>query len=1332
MNSPSAAGHSAGALATLRGLLPQCLLPDQLRLGARLATTLARHRRGEHAPLPLERWIAEARASIAIRTRRDAVIRHLEYPDTLPITAHRDAIVRTLARHPVLIVSGETGSGKSTQLPKMCLEAGYGRRARIGCTQPRRVAALSISRRLAEELDVDWGRDVGCAIRFADHVRPETSVKVMTDGLLLAEVQRDPLLSEYEVILIDEAHERSLNIDFLLGHLRNLLRQRDDLHLVITSATIDLDRFAQAFDHPPIVEVSGRLYPVTLRYAPLDAEAEETGDRTYVDAAVDAVGAVLEEPGAGDTLVFLPSERDIREATDRLRRRQPDNLEVIPLFGRLTAAEQQRVFAPGPKRRVVVATNIAESSLTVPRIRYVIDTGLARISRYHPGTRSRRLPIEPIAQSNANQRAGRCGRIAPGVCIRLYAESEFLARPPHAEPEIRRCNLAEVLLRLEAGRLGKIETFPFIDPPPAAAIQNAYVLLQELGALDDNRQLTPMGEALARLPVDPAIGRMILEARRQHAVTEVLVIAAGLSIQDPRERPLDQKDAAAAAHRRFHHPQSDFLALLNIWNAYHDTWESLETQSQIRKFCRTHFLSFVRMREWVDVHAQLREALDDLDALTPNARPATYAAIHRAILAGLCGHVAQRIEKNTYRLAGQRTVHVFPRSALIQNTTRLHKPGPTPAHRPITPSPPDSKSGTHHGHTASAPPPEWIVAGENVETTRPYARTLAAIDPHWILELAPHLCRTACDQPRWDPDAGRVVGRERVLLRGLVLRERTVAYARHHPEEAKRIFLQAALLGDELPGEFPFLAHNRRLIEKLEFWQTRQSHRVVPDLEEALFAFYTSRLPQVSSWADLRRVLATPNAAARLEAAPADLLGDEAGRFDPSGLPDAITLGHHSIPVSYAYAPGQSHDGVTFRLTAPLAEWIEPGQLDWLVPALREERIAHLLRSLPKALRRPLMPLNAAARAIAQAVPPGPRPFLEGLSKFVHQTYGVAIAPADWPISALPDHLRPRFEVVGRQPQPLATGRDLAPLREQARRHVDPAQAAAWQTTAARWERYDLVSWDFGDLPESIAVAGSDPPLDAYPGLEREQDSVHLRLFRRRTEAELASRHAIPRLAELALRRDLAWLERELRSLDPLKVLYVTLGPGSELTATARQHLLCHLFPLPPAAFRTAREFAAYVEKARSRLPSLGTQLVDRLRPILEKRQEALLCRRPLPQMRREIDALVPPQFLLQVDFDRLPHLPRYLQALIVRAERAALSPLKDAEKAQRLRPYLEAATTLASVPAPHPPLAEAIRDFRWLLEEFKVSCFAQELGTALPVSAQRLDQALARIARER
>jgi ATP-dependent helicase HrpA len=1353
----------------LKKLLPLCLLPDQVRIGTRLARALKQMRNGVSAPLPIDRWLAEARTSIRTREARAALSHRVRYPEELPITARREDVIAAIRQHQVVIVAGETGSGKTTQLPKMCLEAGLGQRARIGCTQPRRVAAMSISRRVAEELNVEWGRGVGCKIRFSDHSRPETSVKFMTDGILLAEVQGDPLLTEYDAIILDEAHERSLNIDFLLGYLKLLLQRRDDLKLIVTSATIDTQRFSQAFGSgvdlqsaspgampaplstspgAPVIEVSGRMFPVEVRYAPFDELAAEEGDFTYIDAAASAVDGILGESRDGDILIFMPGERDIRETCDLLRTQHGERLDVVPLFGRLSSAEQQSVFSPGPRRRVVVATNVAETSLTVPRIRYVVDTGLARISRYHPGTRSKRLPIEPVSQSSANQRQGRCGRIADGICIRLFAEEDFQARRPFTEPEIQRCDLADVILRMKAFRLGEIESFPFIDPPSPAAISGAYQLLQELAALDEQRQLTDPGRDLARLPVDPAIGRMILEAQRENALADVLVIAAGLSIQDPRERPLEKRDLAEAAHRRFLHPQSDFLSLLNIWNAYHDQWESLKTQGQLRKFCKSHFLSFLRMREWVDIHAQLEDAVgettstDEWCMASSAADPAghgrqgsasrqagnparhrgksaftpKYAAVHRSILTGLFGHVAQREQTNVYRLGGNKPAMIFPGSGLFHKAERRSKTGSPP---------PKSSKGQETDHAQ----PRWLVAGELMETSRLFLRIAAAVDPEWVIELAPHLVRTTHENPHWDRESGRVLCTEKVLLRGLILREEQAGYLQVNPAETTTIFIRSALIEEDIDATpYRFLEHNRQMREKVEMWQTRLPHRLVPDLDDTLFTFYAQRLHEVGSTHDLNRLLKA-HGPSFLCATESDLLGEHARTFDAASFPDAVPVDGHPVSVKYAYAPGEERDGVTLRLTVPLAERINPERLAWLVPALREERVSQLLDRLPKALRRQLMPLKHTAREILLAVEPQSRDFLAAMSAFIRQRFGVDIPSAAWAVKELPEHLRPRYEIVGKPDQPLATGRNLSELCLKVREHQTAAEVDAWQQAVQRWERYGMTAWDFGDLPEQVFVSEAGGfPLFAYPGLQVEHGEVNLRLFRKREEARAATREAVPRLAERALQREMGWLEKDLRALHKHGLLYATLGTVEALSESALDCLRRHLFRPVESPVGNAAVFAAYVEQARRQIAGLAMPFIDLVGVILQRRQEVAMCRGLAATLRAELDALAPPDLLRKVSYDQLTHFPRYLQALRIRVERAALNPAKDAEKAARVKPYMDIARGLRTTPATSPAAHEKTRQFLWLLEEFKVSVFAQELKTAVPVSPKKLDELLAEI----
>ena len=978
-------------------------------------------------------------------------------------------------------------------------------------------------------------------------------------------------LSEYNALIIDEAHERSLNINFLLGYLKGLLLKRPALKLIITSATIDTAAFSAAFDHAPVIEVSGRLYPVETVYAPLDSAAEESGELTYIDAALGAAEQALGEPGQGNVLIFMPGERDIRETANQLKARLEERAEIIPLFGRLSSGDQQRVFAPASRPKIVVATNIAETSLTIPGIRYVIDSGLARVSRYNPRTRTKRLPIEPISQSSANQRKGRSGRVRNGVCIRLYSEADFAARPAYTQPEIQRANLAEVILRMIAFRLGNIETFPFLNPPAPAAIQGGYALLQELGALDEARQLTPLGGDLARLPIDPTLGRMLLQSQREHATRELLIIAAGLSIQDPRERPLEQKDAADAAHKRFADPRSDFLSLLNLWNAVHDQWETLRTQSQRRKFCKANFLSYLRMREWQDLYAQLHEALEALESsgtLRLNDSNAAYDAIHRSILAGLLGHVATRTERNIFKGAGNRQVTLFPGSALYDRTKTRKQAAGAKARQSGRP-PLDESPGSQ---------PEWIVAGEIVETSQLFARTVAGIEPSWIVELAPHLCRATFHNPHWSPDAGRVLAEERTTLYGLEVHKRNVAYGNINPAEATQIFIRSALVEEQTPPEpsaeadggfagkmpaphdrargrgtepggppepstknYPFMEHNRRVRQKIETWQTRLRRHDLADLDQALFDFYVKRLENVSSWHELNRLLRGLEDPQFLCVFEADLTGGLDLSYDARAFPDSVPLGGRSVPVSYSYSPGEEQDGVTLKLDPALAQSLSPASVEWAVPGLREAQIGELLRALPKGLRRQLMPFPPKVAEIARDLRPGAHSLLHDLSKFIHCRYGVEVPLSSWPAQALPPHLRPRLEVLRHNLAPLLAGRDLLQLRralETAK--LEPSgDPPAWLRLARQWERFGLTNWNFGDLPEQLAVdePGAAHP-SAWPGLHVEDGQVNLRLFHTRESARQASLGGFRRLLEFALQKDLAWLQKDLRALARLEPLW--------------------------------------------------------------------------------------------------------------------------------------------------------------------------------------------------
>ena len=1385
----------------LRNLLPRCMTRDWVRLGGRLVRLLKDRNHLDRHDAVFARLLEQAGESAALRERRRLSIPACTYPESLPIVARRDEIVSAIRTHQVVVIAGETGSGKTTQIPKMCLEAGLGIEAMIGCTQPRRVAAQSISRRIAEELGVPWGRQVGCKVRFDDQTGPETHIKLMTDGILLAETQGDPLLADYNALIIDEAHERSLNIDFLIGYLQGLVRQRQDLRLLITSATLDIGAFSRAFGNAPVIEVSGRTFPVEVRHEPLGSGENGEPETTYLEAAVETATRTLLGSSAGDILVFLPSERDIREAADQLEGRHGREIEVIPLYGRLAAGDQQRVFRSSERRRIILATNIAETSLTLPGIRFVIDPGYARISRYNPRTRTRRLPIEPISQSSANQRKGRAGRVEAGVCIRLYSEEDFLGRPAHTQPEIQRANLAEVILRMKAFRLGEIETFPFLNPPPASAISGGYSLLVELGALDGDRTLTPLGWDLARLPIDPTLGRMVLQARREEAIRELLVIAAGLSIQDPRERPSDREAAADAAHRRHAHPTSDFLSLLNLWHFVQEGWSGLRTQGQRRRFCQSHFLSYLRLREWIDLENQLEEALQDLlgdeDVSAPGtelrrldsgSRPgdSRYDGIHRSILTGLLSNIGRRHDRGQYQIAANRIARLFPGSTL---SPRQEPQGPAGRVR-REPTPPGQKAGT----------PEWIVVGEVVETSQLFLRTAAAIDPAWIPDLAPHLVRIAHSNPRWVASAGQVVADEVITLHGLEVVRRRIAYATVDAAAATTLFIRSALVeedllpgrrdpgdGDDsedprdwkrnrfqsghpapaLPPQYRFLDHNRRERERVEALQTRIRHRVV-DLDEALCTFYGNRLQGVASVADLNRWLAGHGGPDVLCARAEDLAPGRDLAFDREAFPVTVPIDGQPVPVCYAYAPGEGHDGVTLRIPIGLADSVSAARLEWAIPGLRAERVEEWLRSLPKSIRRQLQPIAPKVDEIVRdLVPEGPT-LEQDLRRFLRRHHGIEVPDSDPGSSQIPAHLRPRIEVLDPGQKVVAEGRDWSALRASLprQRMATPMESETWRATAARWERFGIVDWNFGDLPESIPCGGSGSSGGmAFPGLELEEGQVHVRLFLSASQARRASEAGFRRLLELALHKDLAWLERDLRGLARLAERWAPLGTMDRLRENALAHARRRVLTGPLPTRWTREEFDRAVTTARQRIPGLAQEIIDRAAEILEIR--ASIARglglpnpgapspskplksldqlslpgskppgRPAPaspgstaatQIGHDLQRLVSADFPSDLPPVQLQHLPRYLKALALRLERSRQNPPKDLERQAQIQPFLKAVEELRKATT-DPTALEKVDEFSWLVEELKVSVFAQELGTTTPVSARRLQEHLDRL----
>ncbi len=1284
----------------------------------------------------------------------------LEFPPELPISARAQEITDALRDHQVVILAGETGSGKTTQIPKLCLAAGRGARGRIACTQPRRVAALSISRRVADELGVEWGGMVGCKIRFDDRTSPDTVIKFMTDGMLLAEVQSDPMLRGYDTIILDEAHERSLNIDFLLGHLRNLRHRRPELKIVVTSATIDTAAFSKAFDDAPVIEVSGRTYPVEVVYSPLDglgddsAEGDERSARPealhYIDGAVAAVERIVHDTDSGDILVFMPAERDIRETRELLDDLRLPRCETIPLFGRLSNSEQQRVFAGGQLRKIIVATNIAETSLTLPGIRYVVDTGLARVSRYSPQARTRRLPIEAVAQSSADQRKGRAGRVAEGVCIRLYSEKDYNERPRFAQPEIQRANLADVILRMIAFGLGDIERFPFINQPATKAVRAGYALLDELGALDPPepgapdgsvRRLTAIGRELARLPVDPTVGRMILQAREEKCLREVVVIAAGLSIQDPRERPLDAREKADAAHRRFAHGESDFLTLLNIWDAFHDELERL-SQAKLRRFCKDHFLSYTRMREWRDVHSQLMDVLKDRNGFKPSsiydgvppekrgsehlgfATPG-YRAIHRSILTGLLGNIARLDEeKGGYLATHDRRVAIFPGSVLHQREDRKKSP-------PTRGNDARQKKGTTS--------PRWIMAAEIMETSRLYARTAARLDPLWALDLGAHLLKRSHTEPFWDVDKGRVLVKQRTRLHGLEIESRSVSYGKIDPAHATEIFIREALVEDAVTWPLGFLAHNREVRAELESQLTRTRDAGYLNLDEAIYRFYSLHLQPhapVSAVAELVDLTREQVGIDKnfLKMRPEDLRPADAPEPDAEAFPAALPLDNAALPLNYAYKPGQDDDGVTLDLPVREAEQLEPAALDWAVPGHLPTKVEHYLRALPKELRRAFAPLNETARALADGadrlsrLAGRKRSLVDTLVELVRERHGVKIDPDLWLSRPPPEHLRVRVRVHDDEGRELCASRDPAELAarlDELRRKVGLAVAredpAAWKKARARWEKSEQGDWAFGDIPEKVHVCDqAGVAVHAWPALQVTPAGVALRLFRTPELAAGSMATGLSRLIELTLRHDLAWLEKDLRALRRVGPLAATLVSMNVLQADAHRLLTNWVCDPARVAAPTAAAFAAAVDKAKVELRASVPRLADLLEEIFTLRQSLLVHPHPYRGQGPELAALLPPDFLRRTPYARLPHLPRYLKAMKARADRWRQNQSKDAERAAQLAPYVKAIPTVADQPGGD--------RYRWLVEELRVSLFAQDLGTAEPVSTVKLDKLLAEI----
>ncbi|HEX5367063.1 MAG TPA: ATP-dependent RNA helicase HrpA, partial [Acidimicrobiales bacterium] len=1222
--------------------------------------------------------------------RAEARPREVRYPD-LPIAGRRDDVLAALRDNQVVVVAGETGSGKSTQLPKMCLELGRGVDGLIGHTQPRRLAARTVASRIADELGTELGDLVGYSVRFTDRVSDRTLVRLMTDGLLLAELQRDRLLRRYDTIIVDEAHERSLNIDFLLGYLTTLLPRRPDLKVVVTSATIDTRRFADHFD-APVVEVSGRTYPVEVRYRPLD--------RDQVDGIRAAVQELRQE-GPGDVLVFLSGEREIRDAAIALADDELAGTEIVPLYARLSAAEQQRAFRPHPGRRIVLATNVAETSITVPGVRYVVDPGTARISRYNRRTKVQRLPIEPVSRASADQRAGRCGRVAPGICIRLYDEDDLVTRPEFTEPEILRTNLASVILQMAALRLGDVESFPFVDPPDARAVRDAVALLVELGAMRPDRTLTRTGRQLARLPVDPRLGRMVLAAGDHGCVREAVVVAAALSIQDVRERPTDRRAEADELHSRFADPDSDVVTLLNLWRHLHDAQRSLSS-SAFRRMCRAEMLHHGRVREWQDLVRQLREAAHGL-SLRRNDTPAPAEQVHRAVLSGLLSHVG-----------------------MYDRTTRDHV-GARQAHFSI------ARGSVLHRRT-----PEWVMAAELVETDRLWARVVARIDPSWIEPAAGHLVRRTYGEPWWDARRGTAMTTERVTLYGLpVVEGRRVTLGRVDPALARRMFIDHALVAGEWEADHPFVAANRRLVEELRELEERTRRRDLLAGEEQRAAFFDARLPGdvVSArhldrwWRDARR-----HQPDLLTFTRADLVDPDAADVDLDAFPTTWRQGDLDLDVSYTFGPGAPDDGVTVHVPLAQLNRVSPTGFDWQVPGHRLDLATALVRSLPKQVRRHLVPAPDRARDALRGASPQDGPLLEVLARRLAALAGEPVSARDFDMAKVPDHLRVRFRVEGADGHEVAAGRDLAALQARLGGRVRQAVADA----APGIERRGLTTWDLGTLPRTVDTEAGGRPVRGYPALVDEGDGVAVRVMATPADQAAAMGTGTRRLLVLAVPAARREAERRLRAVPALAAAPSFAPSVGDLAEDCVAAAADRIVAAEGGPAWDDEGFARLEAAARARLPALSGGAATRAARLvaaaasLDARLGALRApalRPAVEDARHQVHALVHPGFVAAAGLARLGDLARYLEAVRVRLDKLGDRPARDRELMDTVRSleerYAQAVATLPPERRGQPDVVEV----RWLLEELRVSFFAQALGTSRPVSAARLRRAVAALA---
>ncbi|HFG1851654.1 TPA: ATP-dependent RNA helicase HrpA [Vibrio cholerae] len=1297
----SAAQPKANSAASLKKALGECLIKDRFRFSKRIdGASRIKNKSARNAVF--DEIALDIAQSMMVVEQRKQQMPKIEYPALLPVSQKRDDIAQAIAHHQVVIVAGETGSGKTTQLPKICAELGRGKYGLIGHTQPRRLAARSVANRIAEEMETELGGFVGYKVRFTDQISDQTQIKLMTDGILLAEIQNDRFLNQYDIIIIDEAHERSLNIDFILGYLKQLLPRRPDLKVIITSATIDPERFSKHFSNAPIIEVSGRTYPVEVRYRPLAGDDDSESDRDQLEGIFQAVDELCDE-GLGDILIFMNGEREIRDTADALSKRNLRDTEIVPLYARLSAGEQNKIFQPHAGRRIVLATNVAETSLTVPGIKYVIDPGTARISRYSYRTKVQRLPIEPISQASANQRKGRCGRTEEGICIRLYSEEDFLSRPEFTDPEILRTNLASVILQMTALGLGDIEAFPFVEAPDKRNIQDGVRLLEELGAINDQikdpkKRLTESGKQLARLPIDPRLARMVLEASKLGCLKEVMIIASALSIQDPRERPSDKQQSADDKHRRFNHEDSDFLTLVNLWHYIGQQQKAL-TSNQFRRQCKLDYLNYLRVREWQDVYTQLHQSTREM-GFKLNDEPGSYHAVHSAILVGLLSHIGMKDqEKNEYHGARNARFNIFPASGLFKKQ------------------------------------PKWVMSAELVETSKLWARVVAKIEPDWIEPLAKHLIKRSYSEPHWSKKNAAVMAYEKVMLYGIpIVPKRLVNYGTIDPVLSREIFIRSALVEGDWETKHAFFKQNRALLAEVEELEHKSRRRDILVDDEELFQFYDQRVgTEVVSgrhfdawWKTASRK--TPDL---LSFEKEMLFKGDASHITDLDYPNFWHQGNLKLKLSYQFEPGENSDGVTVHIPLPILNQVEPHGFDWQIPGLRHELVVSLIKSLPKTLRKNFVPAPNYADAFLARATAFEMPLLDAMEKELRRMTGVTVLREDWKLDQLPAHLKITYRAVDHRNRKLNESCDLHELKESLKEKV---QETLSQVADDDIEQRELHTWSFGELPKVYQQKRGGFEVRAYPALVDKKDSVEIKLFETEQEQLSAMRAGQRRLILLNVPSPIKYLHANLPNKSKLGLYFNPYGKVLDLIDDCIACGVDKLIEERGGMVWEPQAFEALKEHVRAELGDTVVEIAKQVETILTtayninkrlKGKVDFTMAFALSDVKAQIEGLIFSGFATECGWKRLPDILRYMRAIERRMEKLPVDPNKDRLHMLKIESVANKYKELLNKIPKGMAIPDNVREIRWMLEELRVSYFAQQLGTPYPVSDKRIINAI-------